>query len=58
MISNIIVEFCPWHKWVMLPGNKDLPLHEQMRKYEVERNQHFHQMMAYETLEQVKNAAK
>jgi len=58
MISNIIVEFCPWHKWVELPGNKELSLHEQKRKYDVERNQHFQMMLWYETREQVKNASK
>lgn len=58
MINNIIVEFCPWHTWVELPGNKDISLNEQMRKYEVERNEYFHRMMAWETSEQVKAASK
>ena len=58
MINNVIHEFLPWHKWVALPGNRNLPLDEQKRKYDIERNEHFKKLLYYETVEQVKNAAK
>ncbi|MEK9767558.1 MAG: hypothetical protein VW683_01445 [Betaproteobacteria bacterium] len=47
-MRNIQQEPLPWNVWVAKPENKNLPLDEQRRKYDIERNAEIQKMMFYE----------